>query len=154
MVWVFYTDNSGQHGLISAEIDQGSNIQWYNGSYITTNATGTAIGTGKSNTAAIVSLQGAGDYAAKICDELVLNGFNDWFLPSIDELQLIHSETGLTTYAYYWSSSEFDANTAWYGYVTNLNYFGSNTENKSTTAGPGVEFGTTVPYYVRAVREF
>ena len=151
---VFYTDNTGQHGLISAETDQGSNIQWYNGSYITTNATGTDIGTGKSNTTAIVSLQGAGYYAAKICDELVLNGFDDWFLPSIDELQLIHNETGLTTYAYYWSSSEFDVNSAWYGYVTNLNYFGSNTENKSTTVGPGVEFGTTVPYYVRAVREF
>ena len=151
---VFYTVGAGVHGLVAALTNQDSNIPWYNGSYVTTNATGTAIGTGKSNTVAIVAVQGEGYYAAKICDELILDGYDDWFLPSIDELQLIHSETGLTTYAYYWSSSEFDANNAWYGYVTNLNYFGSNTENKSTTAGPGVEFGTTVPYYVRAVREF
>jgi hypothetical protein len=151
---VFYTDASGLHGLVATLADQDSGMPWSNGSYVTTGATGITIGTGKSNTAAIVAVQGEGFYAAKICDDLTLNGFNDWFLPSIDELQLIHSEIGLTAYAYYWSSSELDSNNAWYGFITNLNYFGAGTESKSITAGPGMEIGTTVPYYVRAVREF
>ncbi|HLN21025.1 MAG TPA: hypothetical protein VK213_08040 [Bacteroidales bacterium] len=151
---VFYVDGTGQHGLVCAATNQGSNIQWYNGSYVTTNATGTAVGTGKANTTSIVAAQGVGNYAAKICNDLVLNSYSDWFLPSIDELHLIYSVIGLTPYGYYWSSSDYDSNNAWRGYVTNLNYFVSGTDSKSSTAGTGVYIGSTIPYYIRAVREF
>ena len=119
---VFYVDGTGQHGLVCAATNQGSNIQWYNDSYVTTNAAGIAIGTGKANTTAIVAAQGAGNYAAKICNDLVLNGNSDWFLPSIDELHLIYSVIGLPQ-GYYWSSSEYDSDNAWRGYVTNVNAF-------------------------------
>ena len=34
------------HGLIAAVADQSSGIRWYNGTYVTTGATGTAVGTG------------------------------------------------------------------------------------------------------------
>jgi hypothetical protein len=46
---------------------------------------GTVIGTGNTNTNLIVAVQGNGNYAAKICYDLVLNGYSDWFLPSRDE---------------------------------------------------------------------
>ena len=128
---IAYIDNTGQHGFIIAP-DQNWNPSvsvndpgnqyppgWWNGSYVTTNATGTAIGTGLSNTNLIVSVQGAGSYAAKLCADLVLGGYAHWFLPSRDELQKIgenrvalgeFSECGPTSMSpcSYWSSSEID----------------------------------------------
>lgn len=58
---------------------------------VLTNADGSSINTGQANTNAIVNAQGVGVYAAKICDDLNLNGYNDWFLPSHDELEEMHS---------------------------------------------------------------
>jgi len=38
---------------------------------------------------------------------LVLNTYTDWQLPSIEELKILYSATGLT--GTYWSSTEFEA---------------------------------------------
>ena len=107
------------HGLIAAPGDQSTGSLWWNGSYITTGATGTATGTGAANTTAIVASQGAGSYAAKLCDDLVLNGYSDWYLPSRDELNKLYLNKravgGFATY-FYWSSSEDNAYYAWYQY--------------------------------------
>ena len=103
------------HGIIAAPCDQDSAIQWYNGSYQITNASGTAIGTGNANTDLIVAVQGAGTYAAKLCYDLVLNGYSDWYLPSRDELMILcgrRSQIGCFAFTNciptgdYWSSSE------------------------------------------------
>ena len=112
---IAYIDPTGLHGLIVAPEDQSTGIQWHNGANIATGATGTAIGTGKGNTDKIVQVQGVGNYAAKICDDLVLGGYDDWFLPSKDELiELVKNRTeiGLTANTSYWSSSEISISTA------------------------------------------
>jgi hypothetical protein len=73
------------------------NSQWWNGSIVAV-GTGTALGTGRANTAAIVLAQGMGSYAASICKNLTLNGKSDWFLPSKDESYLMYAnlkDTGL-----------------------------------------------------------
>jgi uncharacterized repeat protein (TIGR02543 family) len=108
--------SDGWRYLEAAPSDQSTGIQWYNGSYVTTNATGTAIGTGQVNTTAIVDTQGAGSYAAQLCDDLTVGVYSDWFLPSQDELNLmyenLHDESppvGSFTNDYYWSSSESEA---------------------------------------------
>ncbi len=107
---IFYIDGTGKHGLVCATKDQSTGIKWLNLSYQTTGATATAIGTGQANTTTIVSVQGAGSYAAQLCNDLDLNGYTDWFLPSIDELSLMYtnlnSHYGLFTSDGYWSSSE------------------------------------------------
>ncbi|WP_431137595.1 hypothetical protein [Psychroserpens mesophilus] len=36
-------------------------------------------------------IQSTGDVAAKICSDLNLNGFDDWYLPSIGELELVYT---------------------------------------------------------------
>ncbi|MEO7906504.1 MAG: hypothetical protein ABIT06_05995 [Saprospiraceae bacterium] len=68
-------DPNVPHGLIAASSDQSTGIPW--GTYTETGATGTALGTGQANTTAIVANQGAGSYAAQLCNDLVLNGYND-----------------------------------------------------------------------------
>jgi len=111
-----------QHGLIAATADQSTGIQWYNGTYVVTGATGTAIGTGQANTTAIVNIQGAGSYAAKLCHDLTVGGYNDWFLPSKDELDKLYTNKvaigGFAGYGY-WSSSELSAGYAWGQYFLN-----------------------------------
>jgi archaellum component FlaG (FlaF/FlaG flagellin family) len=73
-------------------------------------STGSAIGTGKQNTQNIITvLNQAGETgrAAQFCTGLNFNGFTDWFLPSVDELdQMILRRTILNMSGYYWSSTQ------------------------------------------------
>tara|TARA_B110000208_G_scaffold132103_1_gene160047 strand:- start:58 stop:885 length:828 start_codon:yes stop_codon:yes gene_type:complete len=132
VVWVNPTDPS--KGLVSALVDQITDIRgvvWYDGDYNTlpeTGATSTAIGTGSSNTDAIIVAQGSGSYAAQLCADysVTVDGitYDDWFLPSKDELNLLYLQHTLiggftddvTTEIYgdyYWSSSESSKYNAW-----------------------------------------
>ncbi len=112
---IFYLDGTGQHGLIAATSDQSSGAQW--GCYGTTiGGTSTAIGTGQANTTAIVNGCNQAGIAARICNDLVLNGYSDWFLPSKDELnQMFVQKAAIGGFAedYYWSSSEYSVDYAW-----------------------------------------
>jgi hypothetical protein len=119
---IFYLDGNGG-GLIAALADQSSSIQWYNGSYVTTGATGTAVGTGSANTDAIITVQGATEtsYAAGLARAYTGGGYTDWFLPSIDELNLMYSNIGQGSSLgnignfsshFYWSSTEINVNSA------------------------------------------
>jgi len=132
-------------GLIAAPSDQSSGIRWNNGTNILTGASGTGLGTGKANTDAIVATQGAGSYAAKLCDDLVLGGYDDWYLPSFPELQqlFIHKDVigGFISPSNYWASSEWHVgnNNA---FVVGFPYGGLTISTKDHT------------FRVRAVRTF
>ena len=107
--WDWGYDPGVTHGLIAAPSDQSTGTGWYNGSFITTNAAATAMGTGNANTNKIVNKQGAGSYAAQMCYDLTLDIYDDWYLPSIDELNKIYlkkTEIGGFSGERYWSSSE------------------------------------------------
>ena len=113
---IFYLDETGEHGLVAAAADQGSSVHWFDGSYVVTGATGTELAIGQANTAPVVSAQGSGSYAAILCDQLVLKGFSDWFLPSKDELNVLfvrRAEVGGFTNGFYWSSTEHGEGSAW-----------------------------------------
>ena len=113
---IFYIDGTGQHGLIAAISDQSSGMQWgcYGNSIP---GTSTEIGMGQDNTTAIVNGCSTAGIAARICDNLVLNGYNDWFLPSKDEMNQMYLHKtvigGFASNLPYWSSSEYSANYAW-----------------------------------------
>jgi hypothetical protein len=99
------------HGLIVAPANQSDGIQWYNGTYVITEATDSALFAGANNTDRIVQKQGSGNYAAKICSDLILNGYDDWYLPSIVELSLVRGNLNqlgfdLAKGDVFWSSTE------------------------------------------------
>jgi len=116
-------DANVQHGLIAQpqnEIDGLSSNPPYagstwnrvalNGNTITgAQNDGTLVG--RSNTAAIIADQGAGTYLFKYVSTLTINGYNDWYIPSIRELNLFRNYAYNTTYCtntstshYYWAS--------------------------------------------------
>lgn len=105
------------HGIIAAPGDQSLGIHWYDGTnYTITGATATALGTGNSNTNTILTVQTTGSFAAKLCADLTLNGYNDWYLPSKDELYKLYLNRvaiGGFESDYYWTSSEYDQYAAW-----------------------------------------
>jgi hypothetical protein len=89
-------------------------------------AQGTAVGTGAANTAAIVAAYGAAepdegrtDYAARVASDLTHNGYDDWFMPSKDELSLMYQHLdgvmiGGFSASIYWCSSESNSSIAWF----------------------------------------
>jgi hypothetical protein len=102
-------DAKAIHGFITTVYDQ-IGLSWWNGSYINTGATGTALGTGKANTNSICNKQGAPlngiEYAAH--SNLSLNGLV-WYLPSKEELNKLYLNRvaiGNFSSNTYWSSSE------------------------------------------------
>ncbi|GEM_PF-1290950 len=134
---VFYLDNTGEHGLVSAITDQASNAAWGCTGTAIVGADGTAIGTGVQNTQDIIAGCTESLIAAEWCSSLNLNGFSDWFLPSKDELNqlfinkavvdataITFGGTALQT-NFYWSSTELNANQAW-GYNVSGDDFKNN----------------------------
>ena len=145
---IFYIDNTGQHGLIADTVDLGA-YPWANVPFDSIGTTSLRIGTGKSNTRSIISLQGkTGNYAALMCARLKRNGYNDWFLPSLHELHQLWLQKsvvgGFVNGGYYWSSSELvladEFDLAWYV----IFYIG----RSNNAIGKGSEL------LVRAVRTF
>jgi hypothetical protein len=139
---IFYIDDTGKHGLIIDTSNLYTTAEW--GSYNSLiGGTSDAIGTGQANTTAIVNGCSTAGIAARICDDLVLNGYADWFLPSKEELNQIYIQQNLLGYFLsggYWSSSEYNGSYAcsrWFTVGTPY----CNTDKRS-------------PYIVRAVRAF
>ena len=104
---VFYLDPSGKHGLVVSPIEIGMGSPWGCGNFAP--KTSTEFGTGAENTKIVVSeCEGTAesDIAAKICTDLVANGYDDWFLPSYYEIKKIKENLhGFPLFGIYWSSS-------------------------------------------------
>jgi hypothetical protein len=148
VAYIFQSGDPGyvaneQHGLIASTADQSLEIEWSNITSTLVGTTGTAIGTGQANTTAIVGQEGCKLGAAKLCEDLTEHGYNDWFLPSRDELNKLYINKGAIGGFYYigiyWSSSERDADGAW---------------QQTFFSGYQVNYGKGYVGRVRAVRYF
>ncbi|GEM_PF-1161807 len=123
-------------------------------------ATATAVGTGQANTTALVTAMGSNayeqlfafqststtaNYAAKLCDDFVADTFEDWFLPSKEELDLLYDNLksngwgGFATTGFYWSSSEAASGSA------SVQMFDSGNQQNNDKSSSG---------HVRAIRSF
>lgn len=91
--------------------------------YSESDCTGESIGQGETNTEKLVEAMGESayesdyvstkteNYAARLCSELEHNGYDDWFLPSKGECELMYDNLRVERICsfpgdYYWSSSE------------------------------------------------
>ncbi len=108
---VFYVN--GGSGLIGATSDNVATT--YGCTYTVTGAT--SMTNGVANTAAILSNCASRPIAASICDESVVNGYTDWYMPAYNELVLFYQQraffSGLQGSSLYWCSTEYDQNYAW-----------------------------------------
>jgi len=115
------------------------------------------IGSGKSNTTSIINQLASNREkrkAAQLCSKLNINDYNDWFLPSKDELNELYKyninvgRVGGFSSDWYWTSSGFSDN----DYLWNWNnrtwvqYFGNGNQEYHFTRNSELN--------VRAVRSF
>jgi hypothetical protein len=137
-------DANVQHGLIAAPSDQSTGAEWGCYPIPLLGAGGTAIGAGAQNTIDIMNGCSTAGIAARLCGDLVLGGYSDWYLPSYTELDILYGNRvaigGFAPFNY-WSSTEFNESYAWY---------------RPFTTNSSIEFNLTKNNlaYVRAVRAF
>jgi len=157
---VFWVDETNQHGLVCAKINQSSSIEWFEGSFGITQARGNGVYAGKANNSIIISAHVAKEsietlYAARLCNELEIvennTVYGDWYLPSKFELNLMYQNNAIiNTTALdnggevfvnntYWSSTESSASSVW---ILDLSNGGESAVFKSSQN------------YVRAIRSF
>lgn len=155
--YIFYVDSSdsydGWRFLEAAPEDISGTKVW--GTYGTAvlGAEGTAVGTGAQNTLDIIASDVSTSNAAHVCADYSVTvdttTYDDWFLPSKDELDLMYDNlkvNGLGGFksSYYWSSSEYGKYLAW---QQNFRGGAQHYENKG---GYNEYYGR----YVRPVRAF
>jgi uncharacterized protein len=119
--WIFYINpdylSDGWRYLEAAPRDQSAGAKWGCFRTLIPGAQGTAIGKGRQNTLDMGAACSIAGSAADLCASYSLNGFRDWFLPSIDELTQMYSNlqvTGVCNFnegsvldnRNYWSSSQ------------------------------------------------
>ena len=89
---IFYLDKTKKHGfVVSTENVGGSWMKypWGCCGISIDNSEGIDIGAGRLNTNAIVNSCDQKNSAAHACINYEFEGFSDWFLPSLEELELI-----------------------------------------------------------------
>ncbi len=133
---IFYDKGSFSEGwrwLEAAPRDQSTGIEW-GGRGTSISGTSVEVGTGEANTEKIVRKLGNGTYAVQLCYDLEQGGYDDWFLPSKDELNLMYRNLQLKgmggfAAANYWSSSEYGSYVAWIQYFYNGIQYNDSSKN-------------------------
>lgn len=116
---IFWLSPDGTKGLIVSANDIAEGVFYESlsgGGPYATGANGVAIGTGQANTALLLANAQAAGQAVKYCDELIVDGFDDWYFPSEKELAEIYfrrMEIGGLSTVTRWSSTEVVGSTDW-----------------------------------------
>jgi hypothetical protein len=158
---VFWVDETGEHGLVCAKVDQSTGIRWFAGSLVSTQAKGDGPYAGEMNTAIAIASHSAqaddgANYAGRACAEVVITEgsftYGDWYLPSKEELNLMFANkstintsalanggSAFIEFVSYWSSTESSNSHSW---------------GQQFTTGVQSTTGKSATFRVRAVRAF
>jgi len=117
---IFWIDPKDSHkGLIAAEFDTVTDVMWSrlsDGGPYTTGATGQNFYDGATNTALMLANSSAAGQAARWVNELVIDGYNDWYIGSQKEmyqLWIFRNVIGnFNPTKDYWTSTEISWNYA------------------------------------------
>ena len=158
---IFYLNTNDCTGMVAAENDQSTDAEW--GCYQTylPSASNSDIGSGLSNTNAILTSCNEPNIASKLCADLVLNEYDDWYLPSKDELNLLYTNLHLNGYGnfesggscsnglcgWYWSSTDGETN----GEAAWVQSFRNGDDGFQATYDIGIK---NFNNHVRAIRTF
>lgn len=127
VVFAVWKDKAGEeHGLIVAKQDNAEKNTWSNIIALEIGASAQSSWNGYDNTLAITAQPEHEVSAASVCNQFAYQGFSDWYLPSIDELNLLWSNRFYVNKALnamqqgqeismkynYWSSTEYSAGNA------------------------------------------
>jgi len=142
-------DPAVTHGLVLAPTDLTPDLVAWGPMGILA-GTSNAFGTGLANTAAAATAIGTGNYATILCNNLTLNGYSDWYLPSMEEMEKIWNNRALLgaagfnigEFSFYLTSSEFPNDRENWVYVYDF------------TGGPVGIVPKAATHRARAVRSF
>ena len=128
IVYYLYQDSKGaQHGLIASLSDLGEFPLWGFPNYQVPNCN--SSWNGAANTRAFIAAGGKPYFAIGLCATYEHEGFKDWYMPSIDEFNLLFNQRFIINKVleededlaskgivqrYYWSSTQQTASHAWY----------------------------------------
>jgi hypothetical protein len=143
--YIFYINNWGK-GMCAAPKDASKGIRWGCYGKLIEGADGFERGDGEQNTKDILSGCDEVKSAAYVSDNYATADYDDWYLPSIEELELMYNELhvqGIGEFygGPYWSSTQNFSLGAWY-----LNFSTGERSNNRNKADDGLK--------VRAIRSF
>lgn len=138
---IFYLNSPGDHGLISSKTDLTYSGEFGDETLFSWGAEsllGTENSNGKNNTKLMSESAPSSGYAGFLFKNggFSQNGFSDWYIPSIEELELLKENkkyvggfsNNTDWEAMYWSSSESNEKEA---FILNFNALMGNTNNKT-----------------------
>ena len=149
---IFYIDHTNEHGLIAAPMDQSGGAPWGCEGTTSETAVNRDIGFGQENTQLITTACNDNNIAAKLCEDLVLSGYDDWFLPSLHELEMAYHYRNLIggfSTTLYSSSSELKSSNGIYNRLCAIDF--SNTPTNPSRLKSELK---STPLRVRAIRKF
>jgi hypothetical protein len=125
-----WIEGSANKVLIVANPSTPPNLPWTTAPFVGTTVPAPNRDNGFPNTTAIVLQSGAGSYAANYAGTSTAGGYTDWYLPAINELNMIFNSTvpisrsmasagfappyfNLVPFGTFWSSTEVSAQSAY-----------------------------------------
>jgi hypothetical protein len=110
---IVYVDPSGEHGLVAANQDIGRVVWDSDGNFAGVGSTKSFTGGGIENMYNFLFFNRTGTNATLLCMQYEGGGYGDWYLPSLQELQIMYQArlffpNGFSSGLFneYWSSTE------------------------------------------------
>lgn len=144
-----WKENGVEKGLVVSLTDVSAGSAWSNVTALLIGSTAQSATDGQANTNAIIAQVGHTASGAKLCNDYVSGGFNDWYLPASWELNECFIAAGKVNVVL-GSANGFQAGS----YLSSTEYSASYAYSKVFNSGTTVGQPKSDVYRVRAVRRF